>query len=114
MRACTQRRPLNVNHDAACVIEKTGGEVEIGAHCLKVGGKRNGIVILTDKFLAARLASIIIHKYYCSRPALACCQCVITVRHWPHAVAYSTQPHPARLAPPLAVPRASFKNNAHM
>ena len=32
-----QGRPLNVNQEAACFIGKTGGEVEKGAHCLKVG-----------------------------------------------------------------------------
>ena len=30
------RRPPNVSHEAACVIGKTGGEVEKGVHCLKV------------------------------------------------------------------------------
>ena len=34
-----QGRPLNVNHEAACFIGKTGGEVEKGALCLKVEGK---------------------------------------------------------------------------
>ena len=45
--------------------------MEIGAHCLKVGGKRNDIVILPDKFLAARLASITIHNTVVGRHYLA-------------------------------------------
>ena len=34
-----QGRPLNVNHEAACFIGKTGEEVEKGALCLKLGGE---------------------------------------------------------------------------
>ena len=37
--AQVQGRPLNVNHEAACFIGKTEGEVEKGALRLKVGGK---------------------------------------------------------------------------
>ena len=38
-----QGRPLNVNHEAACFIEKTEGRVEKGAQCLNVGEKRMNV-----------------------------------------------------------------------
>ena len=44
-RVAVQGRPLNVNHDAACVIEKTGGEVKKGAHCRRQGGKCNTLIL---------------------------------------------------------------------
>ena len=40
-----QGRPLNVNHEAACIIGKTGGEVETDTLHPKQGGKWKSISV---------------------------------------------------------------------
>jgi len=44
-RFCPQGRPLNVNHEAACIIGKTGGEVETDTLHPKQGGKWKSISV---------------------------------------------------------------------